>query len=154
MKEQIHKFNTLLRQNCWDDVFTLLQTQNDPTEAYNLFVCRYRYFFDMCFPEKYVKSSYRQQPRHEWMTKGLVKSCNRKSKLYKQYRKNNNIENKTKYITYRNKLKTLLYKAERQFYSNKFNLMAGDMRKTWRLINVIIKKNKFDIFIRRGSTGV
>ena len=62
----------------------------------------------------------RMTPRHEWMTKGLMKSCVRKSNLYRKYCKNRTKYNKDRYTKYRNKLKNLLLNAEKDFYSEKF----------------------------------
>ena len=63
-------------------------------------------------------------------------------------------EAKQRYITYRNKLKTLLNKAERLFYHNKFTLLQGNIRNTWKLLNRIINKNKngdvLDNFVKDG----
>ena len=48
------------------------------------------------------------------MTQGLLRSCNKRSKLYKKYKISKKVEDKLKYIKYRNKLKSLLKKAEKK----------------------------------------
>ena len=80
------------------------------------------------------------------MTKGLLKSCNKKLKLYKTYCKYKSDDNKTRYIKYKNKLKSLLRKAEKDFYCNKFNKISGNIRQTWSLINSLLNK--------KGSTAL
>src|SRR5438132_14429937 len=79
--------------------------------------------------------------RKEWMTTGLAKSCEIKSTLYKIYKQTNSNESKLKFTTYRNKLKTLLNKAETDFYSNQLNKNKHDPRKTWQCINSVLNKS-------------
>src|SRR5882757_911086 len=102
----------------------------------------YKGIFDCSFPKITKRRSYRLTPRNEWMTKGLVVSCNKKSKLYKKYRQHPTATNKEKYSIYRNRLKSLLKKSEQRYYAQKFNLYTGDMRKTWNLIGLSINKTK------------
>jgi len=68
----------------WDNIDYSLSASNDPSEAYSLFYNVYKDFFDTCFPKVTKKLSYRMTPRKEWMTKGLIVSCNKRSKLYKK----------------------------------------------------------------------
>lgn len=114
---------------------------DDPSVAYDCFFNIYRDAFDLHFPEKIIKCSNKMTPKNEWMTKGLMKSCIKKSKLYKIYKQKCSPENKKRYIEYRNKLKSLLNKAETNFYSKKFQLMSGNMRETWKLIGSILNTN-------------
>ena len=102
----------------------------------------YNKAFDKYFPEKLVKLSNRMTPRHDWMTKGLMKSCIKKSKLYRKYCKNRTNENKKKYLAYKNKLKKLLHLAETRFYKDKFNLTMGNIRETWKLLGSVLNKNR------------
>ena len=71
-----------------------------------------------------------------------MKSCHKKSKLYKNYRQYSIPDNKKKYTVYRNKLKSLLRKAEKKYYINKFNVCARDIRKTWDLIGAALNQKK------------
>ena len=80
-------------------------------------------------------------PRKEWMTVGLAKCCEKKSKLYKIYKCSNSDEAKAKYIAYRNKLKCILQKAERNFYDSKLKNCFGDTKKTWNVLNKLINKS-------------
>ena len=89
------------------------------------------------------------------MTSGLVKSCNKKCLLYKKYIKNPSTTNKDTYVRYRNKLKSLLIKAEKDFYRIKFQQFQGNLSLTWKLIKTVLNKNKqIDIvkeFVKDGS---
>ena len=73
------------------------------------------------------------------MTKGLVRACHKKSKLYKNYKISGLLADKNKFLRYRNKLKTILRKAHKQYYYSKFQLAMGDVRETWKIIGKLIK---------------
>jgi len=94
----IDKFNRCLATTDWTFVYDEILKSSDASKVYDFFFNAYKANFDNCFPEITVKKSNRMTPRHEWMTKGLMKSCVRKSNLYKKY-----CQNKSKY----NKDKTL-----------------------------------------------
>jgi hypothetical protein len=54
----------------------------------NAFHSKYTSLFRSHFPGKLVRKGHRLTPRQEWMTDGLVKSCVKKAKLFKKYKKN------------------------------------------------------------------
>ena len=56
----------------------------DPNLAYEEFSKAFNYGFNLCFLLK-APFCYRNAPRKCWMTTGLAKSCEEKSRLYKQY---------------------------------------------------------------------
>jgi len=62
--------------------------------------------------------------------------------LYKSYKKKPTLGNKNKYICYRTRLKTVLNRAERDYYRNKFKLLAGNLTQTWKLLNNVLNKNR------------
>jgi len=81
------------------------------------------------------------------MTKGLVRSCIKKAKLFKQFKLNPNICNRTKYNIYKNKLQKLLKKAETQYYIDKFEFVKTNIKHTWSLIKTVLNNNnKTDLF--------
>ena len=63
-----------------------------------------------------------------------MKSCVKKSKLYRKFCKTQRKADKNKYTAYRNMLKTLLRKAEQNYYSQKFKLISGNIKETWKLL--------------------
>jgi hypothetical protein len=111
-----------------------------------LFFSVYRNIFEACFPEYSAKKYNRMTPRHDWITKGLMKSCARKSNLYRKYCKNRSKYNKDRYIAYRNRLKGLLLKAEKSFYSDKFKSISGNIKETWKLLGTILNSNQHNDF--------
>ncbi len=90
--------------------------------------------FNECFPLKTLKLSHRLTPRHPWMTKGLVRSCLRKSKLYGIYTKSGLDSDKNIYLAFKKKLENLINAAEKSYYSERIKSLSGNLRKTWKLI--------------------
>jgi hypothetical protein len=125
----------------WHGVYNCI-TLNNTAAAYDCFLSHYKTIFDKCFPEKIMKLSHKLTPRHEWMTKGLVKSCLKKSKLFKKYRKTKAASDKICYLAYKKKLKHLLKVAEKTFYFAKFKSFTGNLRKTWELLSSLTAKTK------------
>ena len=60
------------------------------------------------------------------MTAGLVRSCNKKSILYKKFKNQPCHENEVAYTKYINKLNSILNKAEKDFYKKKISDCHGD----------------------------
>ena len=78
------------------------------------------------------------------MTDGLLKSCRKKSRLLKIYKKTGASVARTRYVKYKNILKQALRHEEKCFYENQFSLKANDVRKTWKLINSLLNRTDKD----------
>jgi len=100
----------------WSEIDALTVQESDPTVAYEYFYSQFKAIFNRSFPEKTTKLSYRNTPRQPWMTKGLLKSCNKKTNLFKTYCQTQSIQSKNRYITYRNKFNSILHKAKQTYY--------------------------------------
>jgi len=75
------------------------------------------------------------------MTHALIKSCRKKSKLKKMYKKFPNAINRIKYKNYKKTLRSCIITAEKNYHQQQLKEMTHDMRKTWKVINNIINKN-------------
>ena len=53
-------------------------------------------------------------------------------------------ESKLKFTIYRNKLKTLLVKAENDFYAKRLHECHGDSKRTWKIISKLVNKSNRD----------
>src|SRR6218665_795913 len=73
-----------------------------------------------------------------WMTRALLTSCNKKNKLYLNYKKHPTSNNKAEYLKYRNKFKELKLAAEKIYYEHEFSRYSQDSKKTWRIIKSLI----------------
>ena len=80
--------------------------------------------------------------RSPWLTPGLLKSINRKNRLYKKLTKSPNKSCELQYKTYKNKLSHLIRIAKRSYYNRKFESAKKDLKLTWKLSNEVINKQK------------
>ena len=144
--EKIQAFKQELYNIDWSNINEETSNLNDPRRSYILFINTFSQCFENYFPLTTVKIANSNTPRKCWITKGLIKSCKRKSKLYKKYINCPTTLNKNMYTDYRNKLKSLLRKAEVSYYRNKLNSFAGDLRQTWKLLNNLLNKNGTNYF--------
>ena len=99
-------------------------------------------FLILSFPKKRISARCRGVPRKPWMTYCLARSCNTKSKLYKKFVRFPTRQNKDKYVTYRNKLKTWLRKAEHSYYKEQFERHKNNLSLVWRTIKRILYSNQ------------
>ncbi len=80
--------------------------------------------------------------RKDWISIGLAKSCQIRSKLYIDWCGNKTASNWNLYIDYKRKLDPLLRKARFNHYNRKFNECQSDAKKTWQLINRILGRKR------------
>lgn len=83
-KKRVNEFRHKLENTNWD-FSDQANNANDPNTAYNIFIDKYTGLFDACFPFKTIKGKALNSFRKPWLTKSLLRSINKKNKLYKQY---------------------------------------------------------------------
>ena len=114
---RVTEFRHKLENTNWD-FSDQANNANDPNTAYNIFIDKYTGLFDACFPFKTIKGKALNSLRKPWLTKSLLRSINKKNKLYKQYLRHRSNEKLLKYKTYKNKLTDLLRVAKRLYTPN------------------------------------
>ena len=136
--DNIHKFKKRLSDVKWQEVLHNDNVNND----YNRFVETFEMIYDECIPLKKYIVNKKKEPLSPWITKWLLKSINKKNKLYKEYLRNPTNRNLQKFKTYKNKLNMLIRKSKRKYFFMKFEKSKNNMKDTWREINTIIGKGK------------
>ena len=126
-------WNCIIGQDC---------RNNDPDAAYNKFLDAYKRILKNHSKVRTMKLPKHRAPRQEWMTNGLANCCYNKSKLYKKFKCYPTIINENAFKIYRNKLKAILWQAERNFYTNKIIACAADQKQIWKILNYLISKKK------------
>ena len=86
--------------------------------------------------KKIVKLNKKKYKRDPWITFAILKSVNKKNRLYKKLKKNNiNSENyeirKYDFNAYKNTLRHLVNQAKKLYFSSQFIKQRGNGRKTW-----------------------
>src|SRR6218665_2269861 len=105
-------FKNLINLIDWSPIHSLCD-QNDPSAAYEVFNSKIRNAYDSAFPLVASRNKASKTPKQPWMTLGLLRSCHTKAKLHTRFIKHPIPPNKLKFITYRNKFKSLCRKAEK-----------------------------------------
>ena len=138
--KSINNFKCALKDTNWTSIISLANNNPNTNIAYNAFLDKYVELYEIHFPLLTIKRSDKKFPRKQWITPGLIKSCNKKSKLYKQYINNPNEKNEKKFKNYQKNLKKLLIKAEKQYYSQKIKNYGSNLIKMWKTIKTLINK--------------
>ena len=151
----LNAFKNSLRAVDWNPV-TLLCNNNDVNAGYEAFIAIYCNAFISFFPEKKVSCRKRTDPINEWMTEGLVRSVRKKNRLYKKHMKApDNLFFTITFTNYRNKLKSILGKAKKDYLVKNFESASGDSAATWKFLNAIVRKGSKPIlpstFILNGA---
>ena len=135
-EQNILKLQEKLQNFDWSFINSL----HDVDIAYNQFLQAFKNIFDECCPVKIknIKNNFKKS----WMTPALFKSSKTKDKLFKNYQKNPNADNKHKYNSYNNLFTTIKRKAQKFYLNNKFENAKGNLKETWKIIKEVINNNK------------
>ena len=136
-KSNFINFNNQLNDTIWED----LSGFNDPEAAYDSFLKKFKDIYNSSFPLKKVKTI-KLNLKKPWVSKGLLKSINRKNNLYKKYLNNPCIENECTYRRYKNKLTFLLRNSKRLYYEKKIEYAKTNMKDTWKILNEVVNGKK------------
>lgn len=91
--------------------------------------------------EKKKQGNSSNKPRSNWITKAIIKSCNTKDKLYKNWK--HDVNNKKLEKIYKNYCKTLdkvIVAAKAKYEQNIFKNNKNNPKKLWQLINAKLGK--------------
>ena len=138
----ITAFCTSLGNVDWAPIYAAAHVGEHPNIVYGSFANIYNNMFETSFPLGTSRLNRKNTPRQPWITKSLVKSCNKKAAMYKKFCKKRTPLLENAYKLYRNKLKILIAQAKKDYFSNKFRDASGDSSKTWKIINIVLNKNK------------
>ena len=148
----ITSFKVELSQTKWNDVYE----NSSANQTYDAFLKKFIGLYNKHFPKTKTKVNKRKENK-PWITAGIINSIKTRNNLYIKFIKNPNDRNKTKYITYRNKLTKLIKTSRKTHYANKFNKYKHNIKNTWETINDIIGKNskpKAPSYFLDGSTKI
>ena len=130
-------FQAELQTVNWDDV----AGHSVPNPAYEIFWNKYIASYNKCVPLKKVKArnGHLNKP---WLSKGLLKSINRKNILCKRYLCNPSSDRENQYKKCRNKLTCSLRAAKRIYYAKKLEECKSNMKSTSIILNEVINNKK------------
>ena len=121
----------------WDIVYS----SRDCNESFDRFINILKTLYDkkLSYKKGKLKCKANVPP---WMSKSLIKACRNKNKMYKTYIKCKTDVNEQKYKCYKNRLTSILKFCEKKYYSDLFVEHSSHVKKTWGVLNEIIKKKR------------
>ena len=136
-KYRYEEFEHKLKEVDWSKI-----TENtEPNPAYDEF-CKVFYGLSKCYVDE-KSNSKAKKIKKPWVTSALLISINTKYKLYKKtIQAPFNIRLKEKFNRYKNLLRVLLRKAEKNYFYKQFHKYSNNSKNTWKVINEVINKNK------------
>ena len=122
-------------------VFDPVKAKSDFTSFFN----RFTDIYNSTILENKTFSPHRNSSVKPYITLGLSKCCKTKNRLHKTWiRARGTLHEQAAmvaYKTYRFALKTIIFKAKMDYYSNKFELCKDDVKRSWKVVNEIRCKN-------------
>jgi len=95
--------------------------------------------YNACCPIRTKSISHRRSMK-PWITNSLIICINRKYYLFKMYKRNQiSFE---RYNCYKNALTSLIRRTKERYYRNKFSSSVNNSKKTWGLVNSLIRSSK------------
>ena len=77
-----------------------------------------------------------------WITTGLKENIKRKHLLHQKFIFDNSEENKAVYKLFKNKLGSVIGKAETDYYKNVFNSKTQSMKEIWKELGNLLNTKK------------
>ena len=139
---------TLLKSNLDNIDWSYLYSIDDLDISFEHFSTTLRKQIDTDIPLQKIKNSYKKIPRLPWISKSILRSINRKNNLFYKYKTDITINNKAKYISYKNTLTNIIRIEKRKYFENRLSIFKHDTKNTWKVIkqamNSTIKKSEIN----------
>ena len=133
------RLKEILSVHDWSHILEM----DDANNAYDSFIETINSAIDsIVSTPKNPNSGYKKNPRSPWLSHSLLKSVNRKNRLYYKYKLNPTPKAKKKYTDYKNVLTNSLRCAKKNYYSELFESCKNDIKKTWKAINNVLHNKK------------
>ena len=130
-----------LKADLSNEDFTDVMNSNDVNVSYDRFM---NILSEKCKKHTVMVHSYKKKnvPRKPWITPGIIRSMNRRDKLFAKYRKTNSPTDKLKYNELRNRVIRIQRVSKSAYMAKRLATYKNDLQKTWKILNGIIGKKK------------
>ena len=122
-----------MARKTWDCIKEI----DNPNEAYSKFLYNFSSLYDEAFLKLEIKIK-QKKLISPWITKGIMKSCKQKQKLYNKFLKLRTKENEVIYKAYKNLFEAIRKKSERTYKSELLVKYKNGIKNTWEIVNKII----------------
>ena len=131
------------------NIFGKLNTNidHDPSETYKIIEENILDAKKNHLPTKRVRFNKYKHKKNKWITKGILNSIRFRDKLYFKFKSSNPSSpqyavHKTNLATYNKILNTSIREAKQSYYDSEFQKYKGDIKNTWKTINMIINRDR------------
>ena len=130
--------------------FNLVYEYNDPNKAFQYFYDELYKIYNLCFKikKKTIKININKDP---WITPNIRKCIRKKYYLYNLLKRG--LITRRIFNTYKNMLSWLIKKKRLCYLNSKFTIDTNDSKKTWKNINVLLKRGKNSKSIKLFDNG-
>ena len=142
-EEGIARFTEEIEGMDWSETLGYCRTL-EVSKGYQSFINVYSEVYNRCFPIAPHRTKH-YRFKKPWMTPGLLKSCYKKSNLYKKFLKDPSADNKSKFILYRNRFKRVKDETITRYYSEKFTQYSNNITKTWDLLKLLLSRERYQL---------
>ena len=118
----------------WSNIYNMPDTQSAFT-CFHETICK---LHDKHFPKRRININHSH--RKPWLTDGLRWANKTKNKLYRKNLKVKSCYNEMKYKTYRNKLRHILLKQDKNYYAELLQADRSNMKKTCSILKSLVNK--------------
>ncbi|KAI2647507.1 DNA-directed RNA polymerase subunit omega [Labeo rohita] len=132
-EETLNGFRDDLMKEQWNNV---CNTKN-VNKAYELFLKKYLWLYNKNCPIKIWNDKVRNNNK-PWLTKGILKSCKKKNKLYRDFVKYRTENAEKKYKAYKNKLTTIMRCAKKDYYTNVLMENKSNIKRMWNVLREVM----------------
>ena len=138
-ESNLNKLREKLKKINWSVVYN----QDDVNLSFDYFLHILTTNYNSIIPlHQSTRSTRKKIPKQPWISKSLLKSINRKNKLFHKYKNDPNTVNKSRYVRYRNVLTSSIRLARQMYFSRQFEKHKHDLKSTWKVINEALNTKK------------
>ena len=129
-------YQNLLSEISWDEELS----NKNVNEAMHVFSKTLQIAHNKSFPLK--RLSRKRAKDKPWITTGLNQSIKQKHLLYQQFVFDRTEENKVVYKTFKNKLRSVIRKAEADYYKEGFSSKSKSIKEMWKELGDLLNTTK------------
>lgn len=134
--KNMENYKRIMSSSDWTEFYYT----EDINKAVDILYKTHIFAFNKAFPLKQL--SRKRAKDKKWVTTGLKKSIQEKSKLYKLYLSKPTMKNKQKYSAYRNILTSCIRKAEDLYFMKLMENTKNNLFHLWKVFGSIINPKK------------
>ena len=136
-EDSIASFKSRIATIDWDEFLGVTDgivpsSTSETGLSYNKFLQKLTGIYNSSFP--YKKIVPRKRDSKPWITPGLINACHKKNLLYKNFLSKRTLESEQRYKRYKNKLTSILRRAEKAYYSEELRKVKGNIKNTWDVL--------------------